>query len=251
LRGVDPGVDPEELWALGERLGYATAIRWSATSGPGAFDVVFAASAGGDPRAVPIVVRAQPPLREWRHYANDPREHQAACSPRQLRERLARQLPDSMVPSAFVPLTSLPLTPSGKLDRRALPRPDASSLATSRPFVPPTTDREAELAGIWRDILKLEQVGIDDDIFELGGDSLLIFGLTVKANERGWRITPRDVFAQRTIRQLAKLGADDAADSGAAPEPDRAKTAPADFPLAKLSQSQLDSVFAAMSRGAN
>jgi hypothetical protein len=212
---------------------------------------VFAHPAGGDARAIPTVTTGRRPRLGWSQYANDPHQQHDAFSPSQLRERLTRQLPEHMVPSAFVPLASLPLTPSGKVDRKALPRPDASSLATSRPFAPPSNDQEAQLAGIWREVLKLEQVGVDDDIFELGGDSLLIFGITVKANERGWRITPRDVFARRTIRQLARLAADDGAGSSTSTATDVPKIAPESFPLAKLNQAQLDSVFAVLSRESN
>ncbi|MEP6707581.1 MAG: amino acid adenylation domain-containing protein, partial [Pyrinomonadaceae bacterium] len=89
-----------------------------------------------------------------------------------LREHIKGQLPDYMVPSAFVPLDELPLTPNGKVNRRALPAPDLSA-ANKAYFVPPRTKDEKLLAGIWADVLRLEAVGVEDNFFELGGHSLL------------------------------------------------------------------------------
>jgi len=90
----------------------------------------------------------------------------------ELRAFLKQQLPEYMVPSAFVSLDKLPLTPNGKINRRALPAPDLSN-ANKESFVAPRTPCEEQLADIWCEVLKLEAVGADDDFFELGGHSLL------------------------------------------------------------------------------
>jgi acyl carrier protein len=87
-----------------------------------------------------------------------------------LRAHLKRTLPDYMVPQAFVVLDRLPLSANGKLDRQALPAPDAS--AARRDYVAPRNETEATLAGIFAEVLQLERVGIDDNFFELGGDSI-------------------------------------------------------------------------------
>src|SRR5262249_12234429 len=90
-----------------------------------------------------------------------------------LKEVVRRTLPDPMVPSAFVFVESLPRTPSGKTDRRALPDPGQTRPEVSGAFVEPRNHVEREIAEIWRSVLKLERVGVHDNFFELGGHSLL------------------------------------------------------------------------------
>ncbi len=89
-----------------------------------------------------------------------------------LRDFMRQRLPDYMIPAVFVPLDALPLTPSGKVNRRALPAPDSSLLESREKFVPPETTLEKKLADIWIQVLQVERVGILDNFFELGGDSL-------------------------------------------------------------------------------
>src|SRR5206468_1676699 len=91
----------------------------------------------------------------------------------ELRGFLKQKLPEYMVASAFVMLDALPLTPNGKIDRRALPASDQARSDSQRDFVAPRTPTEEVLAGIWAQLLGIEQVGIYDDFFELGGHSLL------------------------------------------------------------------------------
>src|SRR5207253_3491888 len=99
-------------------------------------------------------------------------EHEKATST-QLRSYLIEQLPAAMVPSVFVFLDHLPLTPNGKVDRGALPAPDQSRPELTESFVAPRTADEKLIAGIWGEVLKLKQVGIYDNFFDLGGHSLL------------------------------------------------------------------------------
>jgi amino acid adenylation domain-containing protein len=94
-------------------------------------------------------------------------------NPSELRRCLQDKLPEYMVPTAFVFLDSFPLNPNGKVDRHVLPAPNASSFAISSHFVAPCTPTETVLAKIWQQILRLEQVGINDNFFEVGGHSLL------------------------------------------------------------------------------
>jgi acyl carrier protein len=91
----------------------------------------------------------------------------------ELRRFLAEKLPDYMIPSSFVTLDALPLTPSGKVDRRALPAPDGARPELEETFAAPLTPIEQALAEIWCSLLKLERVGVHDNFFELGGHSLL------------------------------------------------------------------------------
>ena len=108
---------------------------------------------------------------------------QETISISELRCFLKLKLPDYMVPSAFMFLEAMPLTPNGKVDRRALPIPDSSHLSRESSFVPPRTPTEEVLAAIWSNLLGVEQVGIHDNFFELGGHSLLATRLLFRISE--------------------------------------------------------------------
>ena len=116
-----------------------------------------------------------------------------------LRAHLGQSLPEHMVPSAFVVLERLPLTPNGKLDRRALPAPDLTPAVRQAPRTP----HEEVLCGLYAEMLGVEQVGIDDSFFALGGDSILSIQLVSRARQAGLVITPRAVFEHQTVAALA------------------------------------------------
>jgi len=121
-----------------------------------------------------------------------------------LRGYLQRFLPEYMVPSAFVMLERLPLTPSGKLDRRSLPVPDLSAYVSGK-FEAPQGEIEATLAGIWRDVLHVERVGRHDNFFELGGHSLKMMKMMVAISETfPIRITISDALKNPSIAALAR-----------------------------------------------
>ncbi|HEX2196833.1 MAG TPA: amino acid adenylation domain-containing protein, partial [Actinomycetota bacterium] len=101
----------------------------------------------------------------------------------QLRAHLGTTLPDFMIPSAFVALAELPLLPNGKIDRDALPSPEAARPDLATKFEPPRTDTEKKLVEIWKSVLRLDKVGIFDNFFELGGDSILIIQIVARAAE--------------------------------------------------------------------
>jgi len=127
-----------------------------------------------------------------------------AINPQKLRAYLATLLPEYMMPSLFVSLDGLPLTPSGKLDRRALAAQDSTPLAASRPFVAPRTPTEEALAKIWTSLLGVKQVGIHDNFFELGGHSLLATQVVSRVRENlRVEIPLRRIFEEPTIEQLA------------------------------------------------
>src|SRR5260370_18553436 len=110
-----------------------------------------------------------------------------------------------MVPAAFVVLDEWPLSPNGKLDRRALPAPDLGS-ATHGEYVPPRTDAERAVAGIWADVLDLDHVGTEDDFFALGGDSILCIHVVSRIGAAfGVQLSARAVFDTRTVAGLAAL----------------------------------------------
>jgi acyl carrier protein len=123
---------------------------------------------------------------------------------RELREYLKDRLPEYMVPAAFVVLDSMPLTSTGKLNRRALPAPETVQPDSDTLFVAPRTPLEKEVAKIWAEILGLDQVGIDDNFFDLGGHSLLLTQLVSRLRTTFKIELPlRTLFESPTIAQLA------------------------------------------------
>ncbi len=125
-----------------------------------------------------------------------------------LREFTGRRLPDYMLPSAVMVLPALPLTPSGKIDRRALPVPDHRPALTSG-YVAPYTPIQRQLAGIWAEVLGaatgVERIGLHDNFFSLGGDSILSIQVVSRARQRGLRLSSKDIFLHQTIAALAPL----------------------------------------------
>jgi acyl carrier protein len=123
----------------------------------------------------------------------------------ELRSFLQEQLPAYMAPSAFVWLEALPLLPSGKVDRGALPEPTGLGLEWEESFVAPRTPVEQVLAGIWAALLGVAEVGIHDDFFELGGHSLLATRVISRVREAFQVEVPlRSLFEQPTIAELAR-----------------------------------------------
>jgi acyl carrier protein len=119
-----------------------------------------------------------------------------------LREFLTGKLPNYMLPSAVVQIEMMPLTPNGKIDRKALPAPDGTRSARHKEFVAPQTPTEKLLAQIWCDVLHLERVGTHDNLFEIGADSLHIFQIASRANKAGIKIAPAQFLKYRTIASL-------------------------------------------------
>ncbi|WP_434634922.1 amino acid adenylation domain-containing protein [Chromobacterium sp. CV08] len=122
------------------------------------------------------------------------------ADPAALRAALAAELPDYMVPAAIVVLERFALTHHGKVDRKALPAPQAA-VATER--VAPRNDAERALAAIWAEVLAIPEPGIDDNFFTLGGDSILSLQVVSRARDAGLALTPRRLLLEPTIRQLA------------------------------------------------
>ncbi|HEV2855902.1 MAG TPA: amino acid adenylation domain-containing protein [Thermoanaerobaculia bacterium] len=127
------------------------------------------------------------------------------ASPGELRRALEARLPDYMVPAAFVSLDGLPRTASGKLDRRALPDPGPERPALEQAYTGPRTASERLLAGIWQDVLGLDQVGVHDSFFEVGGDSMLALRVLRRLRDHGVTdVVMVDLFQYPTIAALAE-----------------------------------------------
>lgn len=122
-----------------------------------------------------------------------------------LRAFLKDRLPEYMVPHVFVVLDSLPLTSSGKVDRRSLPAPDRSRPEQEAAFIEPRTKVEEILRNIWAEVLGVERIGINDNFFELGGDSILTIQVVARANREGLRLVPKLLFQHQTIAALATV----------------------------------------------
>ncbi|HYN19809.1 MAG TPA: amino acid adenylation domain-containing protein [Thermoanaerobaculia bacterium] len=134
---------------------------------------------------------------------------------RELRRWLEQRLPIFMIPTVFVTLPVLPLTPHGKVDRRALPEPGREPLQEDR--AEPVSETERLLAGVWCEVLDLERVGLQDNFFELGGDSLLSIRVVARAAQAGCQISVQQIFEHQTLAELAAVAAGDGAAPPASP----------------------------------
>jgi amino acid adenylation domain-containing protein/non-ribosomal peptide synthase protein (TIGR01720 family) len=122
---------------------------------------------------------------------------------RQLRELAAAHLPEYMQPTYYTILAAMPLNVNGKIDRKALPAPERGGLSTDGLFAAPQSQAEKILATIWAELLNLPKVGIHDNFFQLGGDSILAIQLISKANRAGMKLAPNQLFLHQTIAELA------------------------------------------------
>src|SRR5690606_23395669 len=174
-----------------------------------------------------------------------------------LRAHLRERLPAHMVPAAFVPLAELPVLPSGKIDRKALPVPDYAAPASARRPAPAHRDRasarpsdegvrarEELLCGVYAEVLGLPEVGPDDDFIELGGDSILAVQVLIRARAAGLALSAGDVFRNRTAAALAAVSskvsstASSASPSAAASTAEESRPSSGDGaePLVRLTQ---------------
>lgn len=134
-------------------------------------------------------------------------------APNALRDFLKQKLPEYMVPALYVEMAKLPLTPNGKVDRKALPAPQGVAAKAAHEFVAPTGDIEQTLAAIWREILRTDQIGADDNFFDYGGHSLQVVQVQNRLRETLHVDVPvLRLFQYPTIRSLAKFIGEDAKD---------------------------------------
>ncbi|HTU61887.1 MAG TPA: amino acid adenylation domain-containing protein, partial [Polyangiales bacterium] len=122
-----------------------------------------------------------------------------------LRAHVGAMLPEYMVPAQIVVLSALPKTPNGKVERRALPQPEAAERSS---FAAPETETERALARIWSDVLDVETIGLDDNFFELGGDSIIALQLVGRARAERLALHVRSVFEHQTLRALARASSE-------------------------------------------
>jgi amino acid adenylation domain-containing protein len=190
---------PEELHRLGETTGYHVAVTWGAQ--PGTLDAVFITPTDpGGQQTAPLTDLYLPLARahESTTYTNDPQTNTKVSA---VRQRLSAWLPDYMVPAHIVVLEAFPLTASGKIDRKALPAPVFA--ATS--FRAPQTQTEQIVADVFAEVLGVDRVGLDDDFFALGGDSLIATRVSARLQlALGREVPVRYLFDASTVGDLAE-----------------------------------------------
>jgi amino acid adenylation domain-containing protein len=196
-------VDPEQLHALAEALGYAAALAPNPAD-PLCFDALLVRQDAGEA----VLYTAAPAELGSLTLANDPlRPLEAEHLVPELRRHLREQLPEAMVPSAIVLIDALPLGANGKIDRRALPVPEFQERAPEAPFAEPQGPLQQQIAAVWTEVLGLAPIAADDDFFaDLGGHSLLATQVVSRLREALGRELPlRAIFEASTVAALAAL----------------------------------------------
>ncbi|HEU4733659.1 MAG TPA: amino acid adenylation domain-containing protein, partial [Kofleriaceae bacterium] len=191
-----PAVDPAELCALARGLGYDVVVGPPASGAAGRFDAAIA-------RPPACATLAAVPARPGARLASQPmRAERLDRLQREIRDRLRARLPDFMIPSDVVALDALPLSANGKLDRAALPAISRDDLGSG---TLPRSDTERIMAEVWSCVLGLdgEQVRIEHNLFDLGGDSIRSIQIMARLRRRGLLVTATDLFRYPTIAELA------------------------------------------------
>ncbi|MFI6579580.1 amino acid adenylation domain-containing protein [Embleya sp. NPDC050493] len=165
-----------------------------------------------EPNEIELVLQQHPDVEAAVVIVRDDGEHKRLVGyvrpepgrkpePAVLRDFVGDRLPEFMVPAVVVPLAEFPLTPSGKVDRAALPAPER--IADAEDYVAPRTDDERVLAEVWADVLDIDRVGVTDNFYELGGDSILGIKVVAKARAAGVSISAKALFRLQTIAALS------------------------------------------------
>jgi amino acid adenylation domain-containing protein len=202
------GVEPEDVWQLADEGPYDVRVVAAASGQPDRYDVVLRRRS-----SMPRTVIDGGAIRDMACdealdvLTNVPfgqsREDRWTVA---LRTALQTRLPGHMIPSTFVVLGQMPLTPSGKVDRRALPAPDRRRPGLPQPFVTPRTPIEQAIAAVWQELLGVARVGVDDNFFDLGGHSLLLVQLHRRITAQlGVALSVMDLFRYPTISTLARF----------------------------------------------
>ncbi|ARV58848.1 hypothetical protein BZZ01_09555 [Nostocales cyanobacterium HT-58-2] len=201
------GVEPDDLWSLGDELSYEVDITWSGTGGNSCYDAIFLCkeSAFGSVRIFPNL-EVSNEVKPWSDYANNPLKQESNRHlVLELPNFIRQKLPEYMVPSAFVILDTLPLTPNGKVDRLALPTPDGKIIRETA-YTAPCTQTEEIIANTFASVLSVQAVGIHDNFFSLGGHSLLATQLISRLRATfSIEIPLRAVFESPTVAQLDQI----------------------------------------------
>lgn len=197
------GEEPERMVEIGEAEGYRVEVRWAEETKE--MEVEYRRGEriwkGVEER------RETEKIEDIRSYGNDPLKgiYRRKLS-KQLREYLQERVPEIMVPSDIIVMDDLPKTTTGKIDRRALPAPSAYQAKEAAFFIAPQSPVEESLAGIWRELLGIDRVGVDDDFFVLGGHSLLATQLISRVRTIfDLEVSLQDFFMAPSIKKMAEV----------------------------------------------
>lgn len=199
-------VDPESLWQLGNELAYHVDLTWEPGSKSGSYQLFLwkkANGSGGIGPRIPQRQEKKPSLALEQHANNPLLDRLVQQLVPELRSYLKKKLPDYMIPTAFEFIKEMPVNANGKLERKAFPAPVLEIPNMEEDFVVPVTDSEKILAEAWANILGLEQVGIKNNFFSLGGDSIHSIRVVARVKEKGLELTPQHIFQYQTIAELA------------------------------------------------
>ena len=203
---IPTGIEPEDWWQWQTQVPYQIKVIWSHNSGNGYYDVVFVHH---DYPHVPtgvVPALSNHSIQPWNDYVNQPftKSQTDNLIPR-LRQLLQDTLPDYMMPSVFVVLDQMPLTPSGKIDRRSLPVPDNARPILDVPMVAPSNPTETMVAELWVEVLNLNEIGVLDNFFMLGGDSIQATQLMSRIRDTFHiDLSLHRLFESPTIQELSK-----------------------------------------------
>ncbi|MFC5412531.1 amino acid adenylation domain-containing protein [Larkinella bovis] len=206
MASVPASVDPATLWSVGQKHRFTTHVRWASDGSDNRLDVVFI------PNERKHQIPARPASIELENaslnsFARNPFKHNLVVPQEQLqawKDQIRQHLPDYMVPNNFVVMAKLPLTPSGKIDKKALPDPMLDGLESRNGFMAPRTDVEKMVADIWMECLRLEKISVLDNFFELGGHSLIAVQVMTRLEKKtGKRLPLSMLFEYPTVEKLA------------------------------------------------
>lgn len=194
--GLAEGLLPDDLHAVAADCGYSCAVTWSARRG--CMEAVFVPTSALNGRCI---VHAYVPGASGRSVTPSSNKPMAGVLADEVREFAGARLPEYMAPSMIMVLDEWPLTASGKLDRAGLPAP----MMVQNTYRAPTSDAERVLGGVFAEVLGVDRVGIDDDFFALGGDSILSTQIVARARRLSMVFASRDVLEKRTVKRLAQF----------------------------------------------
>ncbi|MFY9622653.1 MAG: amino acid adenylation domain-containing protein [Pyrinomonadaceae bacterium] len=207
---AENGVEPESVWEIIEGTPYSVEVTWSESLDDGCVDLLFKQSETESHQpwiknAVAETSKAAP-VPAWNAYANNPlREMLTGTVEPRLRSYLAEKLPSYMIPTAFVLLPEMPLTPNGKVDRATLAKMEIGNALAEQDHVAPRNKTEEAVAAIWAEVLGLNQVGVHSDFFEIGGHSLRATQVISRLLKTfGVELPLRSMFESPTIAGLTE-----------------------------------------------
>ncbi|MCV6638058.1 amino acid adenylation domain-containing protein [Candidatus Albibeggiatoa sp. nov. NOAA] len=194
-------INPQALYQLANELDdYQVEISWLEMESSGHFAAVFKRNHVQGLADFPALAATQ----EYAAYASSPLQHSSLYL-QSLKQSLQKQLPDYMNPAHYVTLEQMPLTPNGKADRKALLNMDIHAGRDTADLQPAQNQVEQILVDIWQEVLNIQPIGINDNFFALGGDSILSIQVVARANQQKLKLTPRLIFQYQTIAELAAV----------------------------------------------